>query len=101
VSATEFDRWRREGRPQGWSGAVAGGGIKHVSNEQMAAAIASGAAVVGNQEHFPRDGYYTLVEWETSWREAAGEEWSELMATLGQLTYDDGNDVRLVFFFDS
>lgn len=42
VDPWNFELWRRNGKPEGWSGGVSGGSIEHVSNQAMARLIDSG-----------------------------------------------------------
>ena len=105
VSATEFERWRTQGAPTSWSGSIGGGSIKHVSNDEMATLIKTGAAHVNDLNERvrwdQRDKYFTEVSWTESWRSAAGGDWFEFLDRIKPLTLDDGSDVRVVFFFDN
>jgi hypothetical protein len=42
VDAWNFEVWRREGKPNGWSGGISGSSIEHVSNQFLARLIDSG-----------------------------------------------------------
>ena len=48
-----------------------------------------------NQRGFQR------VEWTVSGRSYVGEEWFKTLDRLKPLTFDDGSDVRFLFFFDN
>lgn len=89
VEAEEFARFESEGSPYSWSGMVAGGRTRHISNDEMRALIASGK---------PTDNHYTQVEWEVTYGECFG---LEALASLKALRESLDGELRLVFGFDS
>lgn len=91
VNAREYLNWKAEGSPNSWCAAVGGGGVRHLTHDQMDAALAAGDT----------DGAYAKVEWTRTWREAAGPDWFECLERLAKFTHDDGNDVRIIFWFDN
>lgn len=50
VDAWNFDLWRRNGKPDSWSGGISGQSIEHVSNQQVARLIDSGDLVWEGEE---------------------------------------------------
>lgn len=104
VSPKEFARWALDGRPQSWSGSVGGGGIKHLTNDEMMSEITGGAKLtwshfrgLGKEGMFATS--YTQVEWETSYAEQAGSFLNITMPKLWRLGAPE--DVRIVYWFDN
>lgn len=115
VTPAEWAKWKMDGKPDGWCGMVGGGQVKHISNEEMEAAVkASGvdmwdlaypglgkrretmAAVAAQTGGSP----YTLVTWEEPYYKAIDPDFlAEIMPRLWQLGKPE--DVRIVFFFDN
>jgi hypothetical protein len=91
VDASEYQTFKREGRPRSWSGGVGGGSVKHVTNEQMDEIVAKGGE--------PGFSYYTLVKWTIKYRDYCGYLLDEVLPEMAKLGEPD--DVRLVFFFDN
>lgn len=123
VDPWNFELFRKNGRPENWSGGISGGRIEHVTNQHLARLIDSGdlkwegpppgpdsfetrpysmevwrnlGAGVGKdlQSH-----YVTLVEWEVPYRDRAGEFLEKTLPALQALGNPD--DVRIVFWFDN
>lgn len=92
VSGSEYKRWKASGAngPDSWCGGVGGGGVQHVSNQEMDRRIAS-EKDVGR--------HYTLVEWGVSYADCARDFLSETLPTLRAM--GDPEDVRIVFWFDN
>jgi len=106
VTATEYQRFREFGAPMSWSGRVGGGGIVHVSNSEMDRLIDSGEVKVdltATPDFLFSDGgrHYTEIRWTSRLSESLSGEWAGLMDKLSKITRDDGQDVRVVFFFDN
>lgn len=90
VTAKEYEVFKKEGRPQGYCQGVGGGNVRRIDNSNMDDLIKRGKATESD---------YTHVEWDKSYRDAAGEAWWKTMADLRALGSPD--DVRIVFFFDN
>lgn len=75
VSPAQYLEWKRRGRPSAWCKSVGGGGVRHVSHEEMDRLIAS--KEVDPETEGPMANYYTRVEWGTSRRIRAGTSWKE------------------------
>jgi hypothetical protein len=97
VSPEEFDKWRTNGRPSSYCQGVGGGGTQIISNEDMAYGIDGGAICPGGVATFAS--YYTKVEWQRKYREAAGSFFSRLLPSLVAL--GPPADTRIVFGFDN
>lgn len=122
VTPKEWAAWKLQGKPRGWSGGVSGGGVKHVSNEEMERAAR--AAVAGERADlwalfhdkanafgdggviseriaatFSASSVYTRVEWEEPYYESCNDFWGSAIPRL--LRVGKPEDVRLVFYFDS
>jgi hypothetical protein len=73
---------------------VGGGGVKHVSEADMQAAL----LVDGASQH---KSTYTEIRWNDVIGETLSGEWKEFIDRLLPLTMDDGSDIRIVFWFDN
>lgn len=100
VTPTQYRVLKEKGSPDAWSANVWGGNIQHVSNNEMETLISTGA-VKTDDTKWGSSTHYTQVEWTTTWRDAAGDNWFDFGKQLNALTRDDGRDVRIVFFFDN
>lgn len=98
VTPPEFEKWRADGRPDGYCQGVGGGGVEIVTNEQMAKLIDSGDINPAGGVAL-RTSYYTKVEWQRSYHEAAGSFFSRVLPALVALGPPD--KTRIVFGFDS
>ena len=108
VGPKEFLRWKLGGLPESWSGGVGGGGIEHVSNEDMEKRLKND---FGTEELEWRHLHalendllsaaasYTQIEWHIPYSEAADEFLSQTMPKLWRI--GDPDKVRIVFFFDN
>lgn len=109
VNAAEYAAWveaGRKGQPKSYSGGVRGRDIENVSPPDMDRLLRSGAidtTDVSGPFDAPKakDGkaYYTVVEWESSYRDSAGKAWFDFLDACRPL--GDPKDVRFVFGFDS
>lgn len=112
VTAKEFVRFALEGKPSAWCSMVDGGGIAHISNEEMRDLVESDARATFDEplswryfHHLsfdaPREllGLYTYVEWEVYYYECCAKFLAETMPRLWQL--GSPSDVRIIFFFDN
>lgn len=103
VGVSEFETFEREGRPSSWSGGISGGMVQHISNAEMRRRIADGSATREDTMIGPlaiaAPFYYTLVEWEVPYTDAASRFLRVLHRDIVPL--GDPSDVRLVFGFDS
>lgn len=100
----EFDRYlksQQEG-PEEYCGAVDGGNIKHISNEEMKALIGEPKGWGASREaailESSRD-CYTLVEWTIPYYKCCREFLGETLPKLWRL--GNPNEVRIVFWFDN
>jgi len=94
VDHKAFQDWQATGRPGSWSGGVSGAGVQHVSNAEMAEAIAT--------ERDDLSRLFTRLEWHQSYREAAGHFMTETLPGLVRLSVmRTVGQVRIVFFFDN
>ena len=116
VTPREFDRFNRFGvPPQSYSGGVGGFNVKHVSNEQMATLIETKAVdTPWNGDKVKDDGgwdigagagYYTMVEWTSTWEELLDDEFKGLLQKVAQIAVNECEGdlarVRCVFWFDN
>lgn len=109
VGAATYAAWveaGRKGPPRDWSGGVMGPKVKHVTQAEMDRLIRTGViitSIVGGPFDEPKakDGntYYTVVEWEETYRESAGEAWFHFLDACKKLGRPE--DIRFVFGFDS
>lgn len=53
VDPWNFELWRRNGKPNSWSGSISGGSVEHISNQAMARLIDSGELEWIGQEPDP------------------------------------------------
>lgn len=94
VNGVELKRMRDAGedRPKSWCGGVSGGRTKHVTLQELDRRI---------QQPVKNDLEYTyaVFEWEETYSEAAGRFYSDFLPILR--TLGEGEDVRIVFGFDS
>ena len=72
VDSIEYQRWKTEGSPYSWSQGVGGGGVRHVTHEEMDAAIATNDAV----------SCYTEVEWGETCVESTSRLWDTTIPAL-------------------
>lgn len=106
VNFEEFERWRKsrgEG-PESYCGMVGGGGVRHVTNDEMREMIkGKGEGKYGNAYTTAiaaaAPSCYTMVEWEIPYYKCARTFLSETMPRLWQL--GKPKDVRIVFWFDN
>lgn len=115
VDAAGWAQWKRDGKPQEWGGVIGGMSIKHISNEEMEAAVkASGVEMYdllypgrGKQQEATKaanaqagGSLYTLVTWEEPYYKAINSQFfAETLPRL--LALGKPEDVRIVFFFDN
>lgn len=94
VGSAEFLEWQKSGRPCSYRGGVSGSSVRHITNQEMAAAIEESATGIID--------LYTQVSWEVTYREAAARflAWLDRVVAPLAATYGPDN-VRLVFGFDS
>lgn len=95
VSEIEYKIFKENGSPDSWSGGVGGGSVEHITNQEMNELIAG--------EGFRRmdKNYYTLVKWTRPLNEIVGSFYSWSIPKLKELTGDDLESVRIVFWFDN
>ena len=104
ISQEEFARWDAKDPkdfPSGWIRSTGGGGVRHISNDQMRAVLAGGPAPsdpTGAIFYGPSS-YYTLVEWRATYARCASEFHDDFIPAL--LKVGAPNEVRIVFGFDS
>lgn len=127
VDAWNFELFRRNGKPDSWSGGIGGPGIEHVSNAHVARLIDSGDIRWDDRPATVFEGrgyttawsrgpglaaeklveaalvapkrYYTNVEWEVTYRDCA-EHFLEIIHR-DLVSLGDPKGTRLVFGFDS
>lgn len=105
VSPKEFGRFVLEGRPSSWSGMVSGGGIEHLSNEEMMKHISpAGEKFTWRDFHAMKEegvfsSKYTQVEWQVHYYESARNFLSETLPKLWRMGKPE--DVRCVYWFDN
>lgn len=88
VSADEYQEFKSMGGPRSWCRGVGGGGVEHVSNAEMEAAIESGDT----------KGLFTQIMWSKPIRQMCPQV-QPFLAALQKLGSPD--DVRFLFFFDN
>jgi len=95
VDAKQYEIFKADGMPDGWSGDVSGHMVRHVSNEAMENHI-----VRGDIEHV-----YTRIEWTRPVKDCVYNFHALYLPALRWLCYSQCNDnavlVRLVMDFDS
>lgn len=111
VDAVAWAKWSRYDRDQGngphdYCGGVSGGGVKHVSAEEMDELLKPVASIYSSQrEEFAKQysNVYALAQWGVAYHKAAENFFSttipRLLAVAGGTAGLD--DVRIVFFFDN
>lgn len=99
IGSAQFARFLRDRKPSSWSGDVWGRNIRHVSNEEMAAAAKGVSPATDGEYENNADGLVTRVNWGVTYRECAGEFLTKTLPALQALGAPD--DVRLCFFFDN
>lgn len=107
VDAVEYARFRREGSPGSWSGAVLDPDVVHISNAGMDALLEREPHLVESSRGEPRidnwaaeDGrvYITAVQWEETYAEAVAPFVERTLSFLrGQV--NDPDNLRMVFWF--
>lgn len=96
VGLEEYKVFKKNGKPESWSGGVDGYSVKMVSNEEMDEFIA-GTKTVEQDKH-----YYTTIEWTITHREMVGSFYTKTLPALQKLAkHKDVAGVRIVFFFDN
>lgn len=112
VSAVQFEKWDRvkewNQRPDEYCGDVSGGGVRHISADEMRELV---ALHIGNRrggeyadaiEQFAKtfSNLYCRIEWTESYTEAAGELWEKWFPIMLKLSREH-KQVRMVMNFDS
>lgn len=95
VSETVYKQFKENGDPYPCCGGISGGGVVHVSNEQMEDIISG---------KFPKEegkSYYTQISWTEGYKDAAGSFYTRTIPMLVDMAGDDLDSVRLVFWFDN
>lgn len=95
VNQAEYETFLKNGKPNGWSGGVSGGRVRHISNEEMSRLIE------GKTMKEADASYYTQVEWVESYADRVGDFYTETIPALKALAGDDLTSVRIVFWFDN
>ena len=99
VSEHTYREMKEQGKksPDTWSGGVGGGMVVQLSTNEMDDLIA------GKLERDPDKNYYTRVSWKDTYAEAVGDFFMDVsLQRLKDLSETmDGEDVRIVFGFDS
>lgn len=106
-SAKQYYLYLKNKAPVEWSSGVFGQGINYISNEQMEDYLKNKAPLIiklfkNNLElryNFNRN-LITKVEWKETYREAAGNEWWNIIENLEKIDNNLEN-IRLVFWFDN
>jgi len=101
VSLDEYKEWMKDKkkRPESYCGGVSGGLIRKISNKEMEKKI--------SQRKKHEFNYYTLIEWEETYRESAKIFIEKCLPQLKKLSNPNLNwdnrftDVRMVFWFDN
>lgn len=119
VDAVTYARWRQYTEkyqpwsgPESYSGAISGGRVRNITNEEMDAVLATLKARTGDsyaRRERDTDGpeitnLYTSIEWEAPYAIRAGTFYTITMPKLQAFARSEGVspiDVRLVFGFDS
>ncbi len=91
VNRDNYKTWKRDGKPEEWCQSVGGGGVRHLTNEQMDAAILDGTATHSD---------YTHVRWSEPYLQSVEPTWRPVL-TLLESVGASPEDVRLVFCFDN
>lgn len=105
VSPKEFGRFVLEGKPSSWSGGVGGGGIEHITNEEMMKHISPGGEKFEWRDfHAMKDDAflsmkYTQVEWKVHYYESGRTFLSETLPKLWRMGKPE--NVRCVYWFDN
>jgi len=93
VGMDEYIGFKQEGRPNSWSGRISGGSVSHVSNQEMDRRIEEARTTLLS--------YYTLVEWEVSYREVASRFLARMADVYLRIGSPDPKDMRISMGFDS
>lgn len=97
VNEAQFREWLLNGDaqgsgPSGWSGAVSGGMVRHITNEEML------ELMTGLKYKDPDLSYYTKVQWLQTARDVC-EPFIERMKELAKVVGE--HECRIHFYFDS
>jgi hypothetical protein len=98
VGENEFKVFLDKGSPDSYSGGVDGGNVVHINNDEM-------KNIINNKENKDETkNYYTHIEWEISYLEAAVAFYTDTIPQLKEIA-DKNNisydDIRIVFWFDN
>lgn len=96
VGQEGYREWKEKGSPSSYSGGVSGQMVVHITNDEMEALV--------NGEYPVEEGksYYTRVSWQVSYSDVAGSFYPDAIKELKELSENtEGEDVRIVFGFDS
>ena len=96
VNLKQYEEFKVNGKPLSWCGGVSGLSVRHISNEEADALLAS----QGNAHR--SISYYTLVHWDETYRDSVGSFLTETVPNLQRIReMDRVEDLRIVFGFDS
>ena len=101
VGVEGFQVFERDGRPDSWSGGISGAGVEHISNQEMRRRIADGSALREKILTLRAPSYYTLVEWEISYREVASFFLERMADVYLRIGAPNPEDIRITMGFDS
>lgn len=103
VSRREYMVFKKQGKPETWSGGVSGASVRMLTNVEMDEVLATegydDAAAMNDDDLGFRDGRFTRVQWASTLREDIGDFLEDVKAHLVPL--GDPSTVRIVFWFDS
>lgn len=89
------------GSARAWCGGVYGAGIRKISTDEMNALIADPVALCRPSDGVDLSNVYAPRKWRETYREAAGNFYTEVLPRLEALADGDPTSVRIVFYFDS
>lgn len=93
VNKEQYEVFKKNGKPQSWSGGVWGGRVKNITNKEMDKLVV---------KEGDESSYYTQVSWQESYAASAGSFLTETLPTLRKLSkMKEVEDIRIVFFFDN
>jgi len=95
VSESEYKVFKEQGIPNSYCSYCSGGGVVHITNQEMDDVINGSYPIKDGAE------YYTRVQWKEGYKDAAGNFYTESIPRLKELAGDDLDSVRIVFFFDN
>ncbi len=93
VGQEDYKVFKEKGIPESYCGDISGRDVIHISNKEM--------DDIFNRSYPIKDGkqYFTRVQWQEGYKDVVGNFYTWSIPKLKELTGDDLDSVRIVFFF--